>query len=59
MSVAFTAPWAGPGNSDGGASNSEGSFVDMATGTDFVLEDDPGLAMASTEPWPGPGNSDG
>ena len=53
--LAFTAPWPGPGNSEGPPNGfSSGAAAAMRTeewsdGEDFL----------STDPWPGPGDSEG
>ncbi len=52
--MTFTAPWAGPGNSEGGPVDPEATTS---------REPDPGdqspQSLIATHPSPGPGNSDG
>ncbi len=52
---AFTAPWPGPGNSEGppnGATKTVSVLARMEEWPD-------GGGLLSTEPWPGPGDSEG
>ncbi len=52
---AFTAPWPGPGNSEGPPNGLTTADVVLANADEWPDDDD----LLSTDPWPGPGDSEG
>jgi hypothetical protein len=58
MLPAFTMPWSGPGNSEGGPPEDPPGVWGGPAG-EIASPDDVGPEPLMTDPWPGPGNSDG
>jgi hypothetical protein len=60
MPTIHTAPWPGPGNSEGGGVDPEGWVLTGPRAADKIAsgEDDDTLVLM-TDPWPGPGDSEG
>jgi hypothetical protein len=55
----FTAPWPGPGNSEGPVDPDGWTVVEHLTAEESEDEAPLEPPFVATSPWPGPGDSDG